>query len=116
MFYIIIKLFISSGLIVAISEIAKKSSLMGSILASLPLVSVLAMIWLYHDTKNTQAIALLSRDIFWLVIPSLILFIALPLLLKQKINFYLALTIACALTVCGYFVMILVLKKFGIKI
>ena len=116
MLYLIIKLLISSGLIVAIGEIAKKSSLMGSILASLPLVSILAMIWLYVDTKNTQAIALLSRDIFWLVIPSLILFISLPLLLKQKINFYLALMIACGLTICGYFMMIVILKKFGIKI
>lgn len=114
--YAFIKLFISAGLIVIISEISKRSSLMGSLLASLPIVSVLAMIWLYLDTKNIQAVSLLSRDIFWLVLPSLILFLVLPLLLKYKINFYAALTIAASLTICGYFFMIIILKKFGIRL
>lgn len=116
MLYMIIKLFISAALIVAIAEVSKRSSLLGSILASLPLVSVLAMIWLYIDTKNTQAVALLSRDIFWLVIPSLILFICLPILLKHKINFYIALCIAAVLTICGYFLMVMILRKFGVRI
>lgn len=115
MLYIIVKLILSSGILVAIAEIAKRSVFAGSILASIPFVSVLAMIWLYIDTKNTDAVALLSRDIFWLVIPSLILFLTLPVLLKYKINFYIALGLSCCLTIFGYFLMILILKKFGIK-
>jgi hypothetical protein len=116
MFYAFVKIFVSALLIFAISEVAKRSSLLASVLASIPLLSVLAMIWLYLDTKNTQAVALLSRDIFWLVIPSLILFIALPILLKHKVHFYSALGIASGLTILGYFFMVLALKQFGIKL
>lgn len=114
--YTVIKLFISAALIVAISEIAKRSSLFSSVLASIPLVSVLAMTWLYVDTKNVQAVALLSRDIFWLVLPSLILFITLPIFLKHKFNFYPALALASLLTVLGYFIMIYILRKFGLRL
>jgi hypothetical protein len=79
----------------------------------LPLVSILAMIWMYVETQDTKAIALLSKDIFWLVIPSLILFIALPVLLNRKIHFYLALIISSILTFIGYYLMMLLLKKIG---
>jgi len=115
MLYMLIKLSISAFLILIISEIAKRNSLMGSIFASIPLISVLAMIWLYIDTKNIQAVSMLSRDIFWLVLPSLILFLTLPILLKNKITFYNALGISVALTVVGYFFTILILKKFNVR-
>ena len=84
MVYNIIKIVISAILIVLISEIAKRNTLLGSVLASIPLVSVLAMIWLYIDTQNTQQIILLSKGIFWLVLPSLVLFITLPIFLKYR--------------------------------
>jgi len=116
MLYNLIKVVISAIIIALISEISKRSSLMGAILASLPLVSILAMIWLYIDTRNVQKISELSTGIFWLVIPSLVLFIALPVLLKRGFNFYLSLGVSSALTVIAYFLMIFVLKKFGIKL
>lgn len=87
--YYLIKVLISAILIVLISEISKRNSLISSILASIPLVSVMAFIWIYIDTKNLETISKLSISIFWLVIPSLILFISLPILLKYT-NFYLA--------------------------
>ena len=86
MWYYIIKVLVSAVLIVAISEISKRSSFWGGILASVPLVSVLAFIWLYIDTKSVEKISQLSYSVFWLVIPSLSLFITLPLLLK-KVDF-----------------------------
>lgn len=116
MAYYIFKLAVTTVLIVLISEIAKRSSLIGAILASVPLVSVLGMIWLYVDTQNTQKIIELSHSIFWLVIPSLALFIALPLLLKHGVNFYLSMALAIALTAACYYGMILVLPRFGIQI
>lgn len=88
--YYILKVLLSAILIVAITEIAKKSTLMGGILASIPLVSVLAFIWIYVETKNIEIISSLSISVFWLVVPSLILFISLPIFLKY-INFYLSL-------------------------
>ena len=70
MAYYIIKIIITTALIVGISEISKRSSLIASLLASIPLVSVLAMIWLYIDSKDTHKVSQLAVSIFWLVLPS----------------------------------------------
>ena len=116
MIYYIIKILISAVLITAISEISKKSSLIGGILASVPLVSVLAMIWLYIDTRSSEKISQFSTSVFWLVIPSLSLFLILPVLLKMKMNFYIALPISTIVMIICYYLMIFILGKFGIKI
>jgi uncharacterized membrane protein (GlpM family) len=113
--YYILKVLISAILIVAITEISKRSTLMAGILASIPLVSVLAMIWIYVDTKNIETISKLSLSVFWLVIPSLILFITLPIFLKY-INFYISLLCSISLTIVGYYVMVLLLRKYGISL
>lgn len=115
MTYYLIKITIMTVLIVLISEIAKRNSTAAALLASIPLVSVLAMIWLYHETKDIPRIGELSTSIFWLVLPSLALFIALPLLLRQGLHFYVALSIALAITVACYGLMIVALNYFGIK-
>ena len=116
MIYYIIKVLLSSVVIVAISEISKRSTTMGSILASIPLVSLLAFVWMYIDTKDTVKIADLSQGIFWLVIPSLIFFILFPVLLKKNMEFWLSLGISLTVMIIGYFVMLFVLKKVGINI
>ena len=116
MTYYLVKLVISAVLIVAISEIARRSSFIGAILASIPLVSVLAMIWLYIDTKDVDKVVSLSTGIFWLVLPSLVLFIALPILLKQGFGFYLSMGISILITVACYWLMVVVLDQVGIKI
>ncbi|MGE5364406.1 MAG: DUF3147 family protein [Bacteroidota bacterium] len=115
MMYYLIKVLISAAIIVAVSEVSRRSSLIGSIFASMPLVSILAFIWLYYDTRSKEQVSELSMGIFWLVIPSLSLFILLPYLLK-KMEFAFALLISVAVMVALYFVMIFVLGKFGIKI
>jgi hypothetical protein len=101
---------------VAVAEISKRSSFLGGLLASLPLVSFLALIWLYLDTKDTAKVAWLSTSIFWLVLPSLAFFVALPPLLKLKMNFYASLGLATAFMLAGYGVMLVVLKKFGVNL
>ena len=97
-----------------ISEIAKRSSFWGAVLASLPFISIIAFVFLYEETKDAEAVSSLSVDIFWLVIPSLALFIALPILLKKGFSFYLSLGLACLITIACYYLMTLGLKKFGI--
>lgn len=116
MTYYLVKLAISAVLIVAISEIARRSSFVGAILASVPLVSVLAMIWLYIDTKDADKVSALASGIFWLVLPSLALFIALPLLLKHGINFYLSMGLSIVATIACYWLMVTVLNQAGIKL
>ncbi len=116
MTYYIVKIVISAILVVAISEISKRSSLLGALLASIPLVSVLAMIWLYIDTKDIDRVAGLASSIFWLVLPSLALFIALPLRLKQGYNFYLSMGVSIMITVGCYWLMVTVLDRVGIEL
>ena len=116
MTYYVFKIVITTFLIVAISEIAKRSTFIGAILASVPLVSVLAMIWLYIDTKDVTRISSLSISVFWLVIPSLALFLVLPLLLKQGLNFYLSISVSIGLTVGCYWMMVSALNHFGVEL
>jgi len=112
--YYLIKILISSILITLISEISKRSSLTASILASVPLLSVISILWLYFDTKDVKAISQLSTDIFWLVIPSLTFFIVLPLLLKKGVQFFLALLISLVIMIVFYFLMLFVLQHLHI--
>lgn len=116
MSYYISKILITTALIVLISEIAKRSSLIGAILASIPLVSVLAMIWLYAETRDTAAVSALATGIFWLVLPSLALFVTLPVLLGRGVAFYPGLGISIALTVACYYLMISILGYLGVKL
>ncbi|HOV36083.1 MAG TPA: DUF3147 family protein [Dysgonamonadaceae bacterium] len=113
--YTIVKVLLSSVVLAAVSEISKRSTFIGSLLASIPLVSLLAIVWLYIDTKDTAQIASLSTGIFWLVIPSLVFFIVLPILLKRSFNFWPSLAISSALTIIAYFIMLYILKKSGIQ-
>ncbi len=116
MTYYIIKIVITTLLVVIISEISKRSSFIGAILASVPLISVLAMVWLYIDTENIEKVNTLAKSIFWLVIPSLALFISLPLLLKNGINFYISMTLSIIITILCYWLMVSALGHFGIKL
>jgi uncharacterized membrane protein (GlpM family) len=79
----ILKVGISALIIVGISEASKRSTLLGGLLASLPLTSLLAFIWLYRDTQDSAKVSALSTSIFWLVLPSLVLFLTLPMFLKR---------------------------------
>jgi len=112
----IVKVLATSVLVVAVSETAKRSTLVGAILASLPLTSLLAMMWLWADTKDAEKVAALASGIFWLILPSLTLLFALPLLLRSGVPFGLSLAISIALTAASYFAMVTILKRFGIEI
>lgn len=116
MLYATIKVLLTSVLVVAVSEAAKRSALFGALIASVPLTSVLAMIWLYAETGDTEKIARLSTGIFWLVLPSLVLFLSLPVLLRTGLGFPASLAAAIALTVGAYFAMLYVLRLAGIEI
>jgi len=114
--YYLVKIAVTTILIVVISEIAKRSSFVGALLASIPLVSVLAMIWLYIDTKDASKVSALATSVFWLVLPSLALFVSLPVLLKQGVNFYASMGISIAVTILSYWIMVAVLDHFAIKL
>ena len=116
MLYTSAKLIITATLIVLISETSKRSTVLAALLASLPLVSILAMVWLYIDTQDVQKVAGLATNILWLFAPSLAFFITLPLLLKKGLGFYLSMGIAAIITAGCYGVMLFVLARYGLKI
>lgn len=113
--FVAIKLLITALLIVLISEISKRSSLAGAILAAMPLVSILAMTWMYIDTKETTAAVAFSQNIVWLIVPSMTLFIVFPLMIKKGFGFFSSMGVAIVLTVCAYYGVLFVLEKLGLR-
>ena len=114
--YYALKILLSATVLVAISEIARRSSALAALLASLPLTSLLAFMWMHAEGASPGAIAELSGQIFWLVLPSLLLFLLLPWLLRQGFGFWLALSLASAATVLAYGLMWLVLRRCGVAL
>jgi hypothetical protein len=116
MWYYTVKVLLSAGIIVAVAEVAKVNTALGALIKSLPLISILAMIWLYVDTRDAGKIAELSTSTFWLVLPTLPMFLVLPALLKHGIGFYASLAISIAVMTLCYAAALPLLARFGIQI
>src|SRR5688572_16893913 len=116
MTYYLIKLFVSAGIMATVSEVAKVNATLGALIKSLPLVSILSMIWLHQDTHDLGRIAELSRSTFWLVLPTLPLFLVLPAVLQAAWRFCPALAASTAVMLACYLVAAPVLSRFGITI
>lgn len=114
--HFLVKCLISGLLVGLISEIAKKSSLFAAFIASLPITSIIAFIWLYHETGNIRQIGNLSTAIAWVVLPSIIFFISFSFILKFNFNFYGSLALAVTIMVLAYFFYTILLAKLGISI
>jgi hypothetical protein len=114
--YLLIKAALSGIIIAIVSEVARRAPGVGALIASLPLISVLGMIWLWRDTADTARMADHAFATFWFVLPSLPMFLAIPLLLNRGLGFWPALAIGCALTIVLYLVMIWTLGRFGIQL
>ena len=99
---LLLRVLFSGIIVVAASEMAKRNSLFGALIVSLPLASIMTLIWLHHDTGDTEHIAGFSREVLWLVLPSLVLFIALPILLSRGVDFWPALGSSAALPALCY--------------
>jgi hypothetical protein len=113
--FTLVKTLISAIIITMISEIAKRSPAFAALIASLPLISVLGMIWIYQETNDVQRIAVHSEATFWFVLPSLPMFLVLPLMLRHGVGFYLALALNCAMTALLYLAMVKLGAYFGVK-
>jgi len=116
MTYLLIKALLSGLIVAAASEIARRWPGAGALIVSLPLVSLLAMIWLWRDTGETERIAALSESTFWYFLPTMPMFLVLPAMLRSGIGFWSALLLACALTVVLYLAMIWIGPRFGLRL
>ncbi|MBW3559878.1 MAG: DUF3147 family protein [Proteobacteria bacterium] len=114
--YLVIKVVVSALIVAAVSEIAKRSPALGALVASLPLVSVLGMIWLWRDTRDPVRLAAHSEATFWYVLPSLPMFLLVPALLRAGAPFPLALAAGVGLTAALYLLTTLVLSRFGVTL
>ncbi|MCH2547852.1 MAG: DUF3147 family protein [Alphaproteobacteria bacterium] len=110
--YFLMKILITALIVVGVSELAKHYSLFAAVLASLPLTSILAFIWMHVDGQSNAEVAALSKEVFWLVIPSLLFFIVFPMMLRLNVAFFVALLISIAATALAYGAM---LKIFAIS-
>jgi len=116
MLYLIVKALLSGVIVMAVSEVARRSPAFGALIVSLPLVSLLAIVWLWRDTGDTARIANHAEATFWYVIPSLPMFLAFPYMLRHGIGFWWALLAACILTVVLYSVTVLIAARFGVRL
>ena len=113
--FTLVKVLISAVIIATVSEIAKRSPAFAALIASLPLISVLGMLWIYQETSDVERIASHAEATFWLVLPSLPMFLLLPAMLRHGFGFYLALALNVALTALLYFGMVKIGAAFGLK-
>ena len=116
MLYLLIKAAISGAIVAAVSEIARRSPGWGGLVASLPLTSLLAMIWLWRDSHDSERVAELSVSAIWFFIPSVPLFIALPWLLRSGVGFWVAMAVVIAMTLALYATMFWAVPRLGLKL
>jgi hypothetical protein len=114
--YFVIKAALSGAIVAAVSEIARRYPGWGGLVASLPLTSLLAMLWLWRDTGSAEQVAELSASTIWFFVPSVPLFIALPLLLRSGVGFWASMGIVIAGTLLLYALMFWAGPKIGLKL
>lgn len=109
-----VKVAISALLIVAVTEISKRSTLLAAALAALPITSLLAFVWLYWDTGDAGRVAILATNILWLALTSMIFFVSFPILIKSGWPFWPSLAASIVLTATAYLAVTLLLKRLGL--
>lgn len=116
MLYLLIKAAVSGILVARISEGARRYPGLGGLIASLPLVSVLGMIWLWRDRPDAANMAAHAEATFWFVLPSLPMFLIIPAMLRNGFGFWISLVAGCVLTIALYSFMIWVGPRFGLRL
>ena len=112
----LIKALLSGAIIAVVSETARRNPVLGALIASLPLVSVLGMIWLWRDTHDVTRLAAHSNATFFYVLPSLPMFLIMPWLWQHGLSFWVGLVVGCMLTVLFYIGMAALLARLGISL
>lgn len=115
MAWLITKYLLTAGIVVLVSELAKRSDKLGALVAALPLVTILALIWLYVEHQPQAKIANQAWYTFWYVIPTLPMLLVFPVLLP-RIGFWPALLACVMLTIACFGLWALALRRFGIEL
>ena len=116
MLYLIVKALLSGMIVAAASEVAKRYPAWGALIVSLPLVSILAMLWLWRDTHDPVRMTAHVEATFWFVLPSQPMFLLIPAMLRQGYSFWTALVAGCVLTIALYFAMTWIGPRIGLRL
>jgi hypothetical protein len=116
MTYLVAKAAISGILVLIISEVVRLRPSIGGLIASVPLISVLSFIWVWQETADPERIAAQSQSTFWFVLPSLPMFLLLPVLLRTGVAFWWGLLACCVLTAALYLGMAWLLPRYGVDL
>jgi hypothetical protein len=116
MIYLLIKAALSGMIVATVSEVAKRYPGFGGLIASLPLVSVLGVIWLWHETHDPAQMSDHVSGTLWFIAPSVPMFVLIPMLLKRDVGFWPALASGCLLTIVLYAAMVWAAPKFGVRL
>lgn len=115
MLWIVTKYLTTAAIVVLISEVAKRSDKLGALVAALPTVTILALVWMYIEGQGTEKLSNHAFYTFWFVVPTLPMFLLFPYLLT-KYSFWLTLLIRCVVSVACFALTNLVAKQFGINL
>ena len=115
MAWLITKYLLTAAVVVLVSEVAKRSDKLGGLVAALPLVTVLALIWLYLEQQPQQKIANHAWYTFWYVVPTLPMFLLFPLLLP-RLGFWLTLGASVVITLVSFVLFSLLVRRIGIAL
>jgi len=110
-----LKIIITSLIIVVVSEIAKNYDRLAAFIASLPLVTLITLFWLYYENQPQEKIANHAYYTFWYVIPTLPMFVFFPWAIKI-FGFWITFILSIFLTIIIFFLYATILKKFGINL
>ena len=113
--WLVTKYLITAAVVVLVSEVAKRSDRLGGLFAALPLVTVLALIWLYVERQPQSKIANHAWYTFWYVVPTLPMFLAVPMLLP-RLGFWPTLLACVVITVVCFWLFALLVRRFGIEL
>jgi uncharacterized membrane protein (GlpM family) len=115
MTWVVIKYLLTAGVVVFISEVAKRSDRLGGFIAAMPLMTLLTLVWLYVENQPEEKIANHAYYTFWYVIPTLPMFLLFPYLLP-RIGFWLTIGVSIVVTMICFGLFALVMKNFGVEL
>lgn len=115
MYWIIAKYALTAAVVVLVSEVAKRSDKLGGLVAALPMITILSLIWLYVERQSAEKIANHAWYTFWYVVPTLPMFLAFPALLS-RIGFWPTLLACVVITIVCFALFALVVRRFGIEL
>jgi hypothetical protein len=115
MAWIATKYLVTAAIVVLVSEVAKRSDKLGALISSLPLVTVLTLVWLHVESQPEEKLANHAAYTFWYVLPTLPMFLVFPLLLPRW-GFWPALGACVVITAACFAVLGLAVRRFGIEL